>query len=121
MSNKKDVEKFIEEFITIAKVFDIIIINRQENTEALLDLGITAVIRKEIILSLKAEDYYRGPSEDKDLPGFDMWEFGKIINDCDEVYIKLSTRREKQSCLCISFHRAKFRITYPFKIQSRKE
>jgi hypothetical protein len=68
MSNIEDVQKFLEEFKIFASVFDIIVINIEKNINGILDLGITANNRKEIILNLEVENYYRGPSKDRDLP-----------------------------------------------------
>jgi len=114
MSNKEDVQNFLKEFKTFAKVFDVFVINTEKNINSLLDLGITANIRKDIILNLEVENYYRGPSKDRDLPQFDVWEFGVKLSETDDVYIKLSTRREKSRSICLSFHRAEFKINYPY-------
>lgn len=114
MSNEEDVQKFLHEFKTFANVFDIYFINTDKNIPGLLDLGLTANLRKEIVLNLEVENYYRGPSKDRDRPQFDVWEFGVKLNQVDEIYIKLSTRRENSRSICLSFHRAEIQIDYPF-------
>jgi len=72
------------------------------------------LIRKEIILNLEVENYYRGPNKDRDRAQFEVWEFGVNLNKVDEIYIKLSTRRKKSKSICLSFHRAEFQINYPY-------
>ncbi len=114
MSNKEDVQNFLKEFKTFAKVFDIFVIDTEKNINSLLDLGITANIRKDIILNLEVENYHRGPNKDRNRPQFDVWEFGVKLSKTDEVYIKLSTRREKSRSICLSFHRVEFQINYPY-------
>ena len=114
MSNKEEVQKFLDEFKIFTNIFDIIFIDSEKNINGLLDLGVTANIRKEIILNLGVENYYQGPSADRDRPQFDVWGFGVKLNKTDEVYIKLSTRREKHKSVCLSFHRAEFQINYPY-------
>ncbi len=114
MSNKEDIQKFLEEFKTFANVFDVFVIDTEKNIKGLLDLGLTANIRKDIILNLEVENYYRGPNKDRDRAQFDVWEFGVKLNQVDEIYIKLSTRRENSRSICLSFHRAEIQIDYPF-------
>ena len=114
MSNREEVQKFLYDFNVLANVFDIIVIDTEKNLQALLDLGITAKIRKEIIMDLKVENYFQGPNKDRDRPQFDVWEFGYKFNDNYEIYIKLSTRKDKSRCICLSFHRAEHKIIYPY-------
>lgn len=114
MASEDEVRSFLDSFNTYAKVFDIYIVNRVENTQALLDLEISANDRKEIIMNLQTTDYFKGPSIDRDRPEFEVWEFGTIVKN-REVYIKLTRRRENSSSICISFHPAKHQITYPYK------
>jgi hypothetical protein len=117
MSNREDIQKFIEEFKLYASVFDIFVVDTDKNINGLLDFGITAIIRKEIILDLELENYFRGPNRDRDRPQLDVWEFGYKLSKTDEIYIKLSTRREKQRAVCLSFHRAEFQINYPYELK----
>lgn len=114
MVSEDEVRSFLDSFITYAKVFEIIVLGREINTQALLDLEISANDRRDIIMGLQTEDYFKGPSKDRSYKDFEVWEFGKIVKG-KEVYIKLSCRREKNKSICISFHPAVHKITYPFK------
>lgn len=120
MASEDEVKKFLKEFQALAKVFDMIIINRDKNTKALLELGISPNIRKDIIMTLKVDNYYRGPSEDRKLPQNEVWEFGAELEDGQEVYIKLSCRREQSRGICLSFHPPEHEITYPFRPDKKK-
>ena len=61
-SKKNEVKKFIENFKTKLKVFDIIFLDkRYKNTQTLLDLEITPAQRKKIIESLEVKDFVEGP------------------------------------------------------------
>ena len=81
------------------------------------DLEISPVKRKEVILSLKAEDYSKGPLDEKMRGILPMWVFGKLVNT-KEVYIKVSMGIENSSAVCISFHLAEHALKYPFKKQT---
>ena len=115
MAGREDVGRFLSEFQQMARVFDLLVINRIKNFDGLKKLEITASIRKEVILSLTEENYYRGPTVDQDRPEFEIWEFGTEIDAGKEVYIKLSRRRENKKPICISFHPPEFEMTYKFK------
>jgi hypothetical protein len=111
---KDDVEKFLEEFKTKLKVFRIIYEHREKNKQALLDLEITPIQRTHFIEKLKAENYYAGPKTDtNDFGSSDYWEFGTVIKK-QEVYIKIKMGKVNNPVICISFHVAEFKITYPF-------
>jgi hypothetical protein len=45
------------------EIFDVVFLNRDKNLQALIDLEITRISRKEILKELKVEDYFRGPSK----------------------------------------------------------
>ena len=115
MATRDEVESFLRDFQQLAKAFDIIIIDREINEKALRDLGLTAINREEIILNLKSDNYYRGPTKDKDRPIFMVWEFGYELEDYCTIYIKLSTRKERSHPICLSFHKAVLEITYPLR------
>ena len=87
----------------------------QKNVQALRDLGITARIRDEIILSVAMEDYSSGPNPDEYHPG-DYWIFGKNI-DAVEIYIKLKIvtyNNGNERAVCYSFHPSEHPLNYPF-------
>ena len=95
------------------EVFDVVFRNRDKNLQALLDLEITTVRRKEILKELSAEDYFRGPTKDVD-DGPDLWEFGRLLKG-RHVYIKITIGKMNRPVICISFHLAERAIRYPFK------
>ena len=73
--------------------------------------------RKEIIKSLKPEDYSKGPLKEKMRGILPMWVFGKKVKK-KEVYIKISMGRDNYNVICISFHISKSSLNYPFKKQT---
>ncbi len=58
----------VEEFLNFLKakilIYDIIYENREKNTQALLDLGITEIQRRKHIENLQPEDFVSGPTSD---------------------------------------------------------
>lgn len=110
------VAAFLKEFKKLAvRDKGIYVINRRENRDALVELGITEQIRKNEIMSLSIDDYSSGPEPDVDMPG-DIWVFGKEING-HGVYIKLKIADVggKRIAKCISFHKANFPQRYPLR------
>ena len=91
------------------------IVNRQNNQEALIELGLTKRNREEEILSLSVINFSSGPNEDKDRPGNSVWIFGTKIDET-EIYIKLKIYNVhgEDHAKCISFHKAISPLTYPF-------
>ena len=90
------------------------VIPRLENKQALIELGLTAKNRRDELLSLAVKDYCEGPLKDRDKPGY-VWCFGKQINQ-KEVYIKLKIAIVEgvvKVAKCLSFHIAKYPLTYP--------
>jgi hypothetical protein len=88
--------------------------DRQINKLHLLELGLTAMQREEIVLSLSVLDYSSGPIKDEYKPG-DYWVFGKRIEGV-EVYIKLKITGHPgtEHAVCFSFHKAEYPLSYPF-------
>lgn len=95
------------------KVFDVIFLNRHKNLQALIDLEITQVARRETLNALTVEDYFRGPTKDVD-HGPALWEFGRSLKQ-KEVYIKITIGVMSKPVICISFHIAEWAIAYPYK------
>lgn len=115
MSTKSEVESFLVNFKSKLEVFSIIYLDRDKNRKALLELGITEIQRLENIKKLNIDNYFSGPNKDKNDTNMpDYWEFGKIVND-KEVYIKINMGTINNPVICMSFHKAEFRISYPFK------
>lgn len=114
-SKENEVKKFIENFKTQLKIFDIIFLDkRKKNTQALLDLEITPAQRKKIIESIEVKDFVEGPVKEEMYGMDDMWVFGKSLKH-KEVYIKISLGKPNQQVICISFHIAEYPLKYPFK------
>ncbi|MCK4662828.1 MAG: type II toxin-antitoxin system MqsR family toxin [Bacteroidales bacterium] len=115
MASKQEVEKYLKELNVKMKIFGILFFDdRSKNQQALHDLEISPNKRKEIISTLKAEDYSEGPLDEKMHGILPMWVFGKKFNKKD-IYIKISMGLENNSAVCISFHIAEKPMRNPFK------
>ena len=115
------VSVFLKEFkriMTQERGLDIV--DRKENLNSLLQLGLTKKNCEQEILSLSASDFCAGPKPDKDRSGV-IWEFGKKIGGQD-VYIKLKIAEtgSVRMAKCISFHVAEHPIIYPLKTKIKK-
>ncbi|MEN8155910.1 MAG: toxin [Bacteroidota bacterium] len=96
-------------------IFGILFLDdRGKNQQTLHDLEISPAKRKEIIGSLKVEDYSQGPLNEKMRGILPMWIFGKLVRK-KEVYIKVSMGLKNNEAVCISFHIAEHPMNYPFK------
>ena len=87
-----------------------------KNVQAMRELGITARIRDEVILSVAMEDYSSGPNSDEYHPGH-YWIFGKDI-DSIEIYIKLKIvtyNNWNELADCYSYHPSEQPLNYPFR------
>ncbi|MCU7491344.1 MAG: toxin [Ignavibacteria bacterium] len=115
MTSKDEVESFLNDLRAKLSVYKIFYYNREKNKQALLDLEITPLQRDEFIRNLKAEDYFGGPKPDtNDVTLPDYWEFGITVK-AREVYIKISIGKAARPVICMSFHLAERKITYPYK------
>ncbi|MBU2557039.1 MAG: type II toxin-antitoxin system MqsR family toxin [Bacteroidetes bacterium] len=115
MTLKEEVEKYLKELKVKMEIFGILFLDdRGKNQQTLHDLEISPAKRKEIISSLKAEDYSQGPLDEKMRGILPMWVFGKEVKK-KEVYIKVSMGIENSGAVCISFHIAEQPMNYPFK------
>lgn len=114
MSEKNDVEQFLRDFKVKLKIFDVVYVNREKNTQALLDLEMRPAERRKILEQLKTEDYCEGPLEETMYGGSNMWVFGKVISG-KEIYIKIAMGLTSKPVICISFHLAEQPLNYPFK------
>lgn len=114
---KDDVTRFLHEFKMLSRLFGVYFFERAKNDKALLELDISRRQRMEVIMSLCAEDYVSGPSENliQGMEG-DVWVFGKHIKR-KECYIKIciNNGRSKKYCVCISFHVAEHKLKHIFK------
>lgn len=120
-ATKEEVESFLREFKERARFFRIIFVDsKPNNIDTLTTLDITHKERENYVLSLHAEDYSQGPDKN-DYPGqSDVWVFGKQVKG-QEVYIKIFINAiPNQPNVCISFHIAKHKLTYPLKPKEDK-
>ncbi len=116
VTDRDNVRKFLGEFKEIVvSGIGLDVVNRKDNMTALVELGITSNIRKEIILNLSVDNYSSGPEPNTDQPG-EVWIFGGKIND-KEIYIKLKVDKYggEKFAKCISFHHAQQPLKYPFR------
>jgi hypothetical protein len=115
MSNKHEVESFLNELKIKINVFGIVYLDdRKKNAQTLFLLEISPIRRTEYIRKLKVEDYSSGPVDEK-MRGFsDMWIFGILVKSV-EVYVKVCLGITNNSAVCISFHIAEHPLNYPLK------
>ena len=113
MTSREQVAEFLKTFKRrLDEVGWLYVVNRKENRDGLIEIGITKTERKDIILSLIPEDYCEGPLPDDDQPGH-VWFFGSTVEG-QAIYIKLKlTNTEAPKCL--SFHLAEYPLRYPIK------
>jgi hypothetical protein len=115
-ASQPQVNSFLKELkAIITSGRGLFMIPRASNNATITMLGLTRKTVELEILSLSTVDYSSGPEQDRDRPG-DLWIFGKTING-HEIYIKLKIAEIKDTKIakCISFHKAEFSLTYPFK------
>lgn len=120
IADKSTIEEFLKKFKKLVRQKGLKV-PRPKNYQALIDLGLTKKNRKNILLSLSAENYFKGPSNDKDRSG-KVWEFG-VTNNEQEIYIKLKIAEyqlidelyTREEAICLSFHQAEYTINYPYK------
>ncbi len=79
----------------------------------MIQLGLSVMNVKNILLELTKEDYSEGPRVDIEEGGH-FWVFGKEI-DNREIYIKLNLGGENRKVICHSFHFAKTKMNFPKK------
>jgi len=116
MPDRREVQRFLDDFFVKYWIFDILFIERKnpKNAQTLLLLEISPAKRRQIIEAITVDDYTEGPLVDTLYHISDMWVFGKNFNG-HELYIKISMGRANANVLCISFHIAEKPLCYPFK------
>ena len=107
-------DSFLKEFKLKAKIFDIVFYRGGKNDDTLLQIGISAKKREELIMEVDIENYYRGPTADDDPDRPVYFEFGVQYNR-QEIYIKLSLGKFDNSPHCMSFHIAERPLNYPLR------
>jgi hypothetical protein len=116
---KAQVELFLQQFRRYWPP-NCVVIPREKNNQALADLGIMPVHRRDIILELRPENYSAGPTPDDGGSGEDVWIFGSRLDEV-ELYIKLLVKAVESgfTAKCLSFHPAELPLSYPFKGRGR--
>jgi hypothetical protein len=115
MALLQEIISFLEEFHIKMKIWSILYRDdRGKNTQALADLELRPMDRTKILENLKTTDYCEGPLKETMYGGIDMWVFGREVKG-QEVYIKITMGSSGNSVICISFHIADRKLTYPFK------
>ncbi len=92
---------------------------REKNTQALLDMGLSDAERREIILALTSDNYVAGPKPDDTDDTKEVWEFGENVDGTD-VYVKLRVAKDPRKkhvyhALVWSFHPAVYPLGYPLR------
>ena len=95
-------------------------VHRKKNLDSISRLGIKIRQAKTVIMQLTYENYHKGPEKDRDRKKGNIWEFGTEI-DSEEVYIKLSDDFSHNIAKCISFHKAEFEMSFPYKKGGEKK
>ena len=115
MITKEEVQAFLNQFHAKMKIYGILYRDdRGKNQKTLEELEIVPSFRKVVIENLEVEDYVQGPVIDKLNRLGEMWVFGKDVKG-NEVYIKISLGVPNSRTICISFHKAEHKMSYPFK------
>lgn len=68
----------------------------------------------ETIMELTVSDYVSGPSTDHAFKHHHVWVFG-IDLDGNEIYIKLFDDFTGGTARCVSFHKAREKMVYPYR------
>ncbi|QBN17788.1 toxin [Flavobacterium nackdongense] len=109
------VARFLKDFKFKMSIWDVLFRDdRGKNTTTLTSLELRPIERKKVLESLEALDYSEGPVEEKLYGGSAMWVFGKIVKK-REIYIKITMGAPGSAVICISFHLAEHKMSYPLK------
>jgi len=89
-------------------------VERRKCLQTLTELELTIEDVELVILGLQPVNYVKGPEDDLDGSQVgDVYVFGADQNSV-ELYIKLKCDTTR-GCVCISFHRAQWPLTYPYR------
>ena len=96
MATRQEVAEFLDTFKVCSSMFGRYSIkDRKKNRQALIDLGISADQRFEVLMGLEPDDYVAGPKPDHTDSSKEVWEFGKTVEGTD-VYIKLQVAQHRR-------------------------
>lgn len=118
LASRNEVQNFISRFLPKFEIWGLIFLDREKNNEALKALGISNMIREEVIKSIEVEDYVQ--TIIKEASFGDMWVFGKDYRGT-ELYIKIAMGNPDDKTICISFHKAEYPLHYAYKDDIRNE
>lgn len=91
------IQSFLQDFKVKLGIWGVIFRDdRSKNAQALLDLDIRPVDRKQVLMDLQVSDYRQGPVVERLNGGSEMWIFQKIVKGM-EVYIKITHAWTKRS------------------------
>lgn len=114
-TTKETVGQFLKDFKFKMSIWDVLFRDdRGKNTQTLTILELRPIERKKVLDALEAIDYSEGPVEEKLYGGSAMWVFGKMVKK-KEIYIKITMGVPGSSVICISFHLAEHKMSYPLK------
>lgn len=120
-ASKQQISAFLRDFKEKMKIWNILFRDdRGKNSQTLLNLELRPIERQKIITALEIDDYSEGPLEDNLNKGSEMWVFGKLVKR-QEIYIKITMGAPGTSVICISFHIAEHKISYPFKREKNEK
>lgn len=120
----EEIEAFLTEFKTKSRIFGVVYdMNKEENLNTLLELEMSPNERTRYLEKIEPADYYQGPGKnDYDAAEGDVWMFGIGIKKKRgkktkiPIYIKIYiTKVNGAPNFCISFHKAKFDMVFPYK------
>ncbi|BCD27129.1 MULTISPECIES: hypothetical protein [Bacillus] len=116
----QDIESVLQKTFNHIKEEKIHFEPRKKNMDFINSNGISIEDALWHVEQLTYEEYYRGPSDEKDnrFPPGDYWEFGIPEDFCDlsmEVYVKIKELLHVDNMMCMSFHEAQYPITYPYR------
>ena len=119
MALRQDVNDCLRAFKAAMDFGYFSVMDRQKNSQGLMDLGLTPQQRKDILGQLEVAHYYRGPSPDDTDPEREVWEFGYDLEGT-EIYIKLRLvpikgKKTVKQAQVWSFHKAEFAIKHPLR------
>ena len=115
MPKPEEVAEFLKVFQARMRALGIVFQDqREKNTQAIAELGITRNERIKVLEDLTAMDYSEGPMKDWD-NGPELWVFGKELKH-RELYIKVTLGILKTGAVvCISFHPAEHPMKFPLR------
>lgn len=115
IASETEINDFLFKFKFFAQIIgQFSFVSRHKNLQSLADLGITQTEALNTILQLTYRNYSSGPEPDRDFDNRKVWKFGYLLVG-DEIYIKLADDLSHNIAKCISFHKADFTITYPYR------